>query len=167
MSIVSLCRNENVEFKLIGKNLDFLVGKTSVSMLDDIPIIEIKYNISKPLFRFVKVIFDYSAAVLVLFLIYPFIYLINKAGKKPSDFGEFVLKIPLIFTGRISLVGPKELDKDSNIYLGKKGLTGLWYIEDFAGIDSNKLNIFYARNQSPWFDLEIIGKTILKMWNRK
>ncbi len=167
MSIVSLCRNENVEFKLIGKNLDFLVGKTSVSMLDDIPIIEIKYNISKPLFRFVKVIFDYSSAVLVLFLIYPFIYLINKAGKKPSDFGEFVLKIPLIFTGRISLVGPKELDKDSNIYLGKKGLTGLWYIEDFAGIDSNKLNIFYARNQSPWFDLEIIGKTILKMWNRK
>ena len=167
MSIVSLCRNENVEFKLIGKNLDFLVGKTSVSMLDDIPIIEIKYNISKPLFRFVKVIFDYLSALLVLFLIYPFIYLINRAGKKPGDFGEFILKIPLVFAGRISLVGPKELDKDSNIYLGKKGLTGLWYIDDFAGINSEKLNIFYARNQSPWFDLEILGKTLLKMWNRK
>jgi GT2 family glycosyltransferase len=167
MSIVSLCRNENVEFKLIGKNLDFLVGKTSVSMLDDIPVIEIKYNISKPLFRFVKVIFDYTTAVLVLFLIYPFIYLINKAGKKPGDFAEFILKAPLIFAGMVSLVGPKELNKDSNIYLGKKGLTGLWYIEDFAGIDSDKLNIFYARNQSLWFDLEILGKTLLKMWNRK
>jgi GT2 family glycosyltransferase len=167
MSIVSLCRNENVEFKLIGKNLDFLVGKTSVSMLDDIPVIEIKYNISKPLFRFMKIIFDYATALFVLFLIYPFIYLINRVGKKPGDFAEFILKTPLIFAGMVSLVGPRELNKDSNIYLGKKGLTGLWYIEDFAGIDADKLNIFYARNQSLWFDLEILGKTLLKMWNRK
>jgi GT2 family glycosyltransferase len=167
MSIVSLCRNENVEFKLIGKNLDFLVGKTSVSMLDDIPVIEIKYNISRPLFRIMKIIFDYATALLVLFLIYPFIYLINKARKKTGDFAEFILKTPLILAGMVSLVGPRELNKDSNIYLGKKGITGLWYIEDFAGIDSDKLNIFYARNQSLWFDLEILGKTLLKMWNRK
>jgi GT2 family glycosyltransferase len=167
MSIVSLCRNENVEFKLIGNNLDFLVGKTSVSMLDDIPVIEIKYNISRPLFRFIKIMFDFATAIFVLFLIYPFIYLINRVGKKPGEFTEFILKTPLIFAGMVSLVGPRELNKDSNIYLGKKGLTGLWYIEDFAGIDSDKLNIFYARNQSLWFDLEIIGKTLLKMWNRK
>jgi GT2 family glycosyltransferase len=167
MSIASLCRNENVEFKLIGKNLDFLVGKTAVSMLDDIPVIEIKYNISKPLFRFVKVVFDYVTALLVLFLIYPFIYLIIRAGKKPSDFTEFILKIPSIFTCGASFVGTRELNTDSNIYLGKKGLTGLWYIEDFVGKDSVKLDIFYARNQSPWFDLEILGKTLLKMWNRK
>jgi lipopolysaccharide/colanic/teichoic acid biosynthesis glycosyltransferase len=100
-------------------------------------------------------------------LIYPFIYLINKARKKTGDFAEFILKTPLILAGMVSLVGPRDINKDSNIYLGKKGLTGLWYIEDFAGIDTDKLNIFYARNQSLWFDLEILGKTLLKMWNRK
>ena len=167
MSIVSVCGNENVEFKLIGKNLDFLVGKTSVSMLDDIPVIEIKYNISKPLFRFVKVIFDYVISLLVLFLVYPFIYLTLRVGKKPTDFTDFVIKISSVLSGKSSLVGPKELVSNSNVYLGKKGLTGLWYIEDFSGIDSDKLNIFYARNQSLWFDLEILGKTIIKMWNRK
>jgi GT2 family glycosyltransferase len=167
MSIVSLCRNENVEFKVIGKNLDFLVGKTSVSMLDDIPVIEIKYNISKPSFRFIKVLFDYIGGLLVLFLIYPFIYLIIRAGKKPSDFTKFILSIPSIFIRGASLVGPKEINKDRNIYIGKKGLTGLWYIEDYAGKDSDKLDVFYARNQSLWFDLEILGKSLLKMWNRK
>lgn len=167
MSVVSACQNEDVEFKLIGKNLDFIVGKTSVSMLDDIPIIEIKYNISKPLFKFVKVIFDYLIAFLVLFLIYPFIYLALRVGKTPTDFTEFILKTPSVFSGKISFVGPQELKIDSNIYLGKKGLTGLWYIENFSGKDSDKLNIFYARNQSPWYDLEILGKTLTKMWNRK
>ena len=167
MSIVSVCRNENVEFKLIGKNLDFLVGKTSVSMLDDIPVIEIKYNISRPLFRFVKVVFDYVIALLALFLIYPFIYLALRVGKKPTAFTDFVLKSPSVFSGKISFVGMQEYVNDSNVYLGKKGLTGLWYIEDFADKDSEKLNIFYARNQSLWFDLEILGKTLIKMWNRK
>ena len=167
MSIVSVCRNESVEFKLIGKNLDFLVGKTSVSMLDDIPVIEIKYNISKPLFRFVKVVFDYVISLLVLFLVYPFIYLTLRVGKMPNDFTDFIIKIPAVLSGKISLVGPKELISNSNVYLGKKGLTGLWYIEEFSGIDSDKLNIFYARNQSLWFDLEILGKTLTKMWNRK
>ncbi len=167
MSIVSICRNENVEFKLIGKNLDFLVGKTSVAMLDDIPIIEIKYNISKPLFRFIKVIFDYVISLLVLFLVYPFIYLTLQVGKKPIDFTDFVVKIPSVLSGKCSLVGPKVLVSNSNVYLGKKGLTGLWYVEEFSGIDPDKLNIFYARNQSLWFDLEILGKTITKMWNRK
>jgi hypothetical protein len=167
MSIVSICRNENVEFKLIGKNLDFLVGKTSVAMLDDIPIIEIKYNISKPLFRFIKVIFDYVISLLVLFLVYPFIYLTLQVGKKPTDFTDLVVKIPSVLSGKCSLVGPNVLVSNSNVYLGKKGLTGLWYVEEFSGIDPDKLNIFYARNQSLWFDLGILGKTITKMWNRK
>ena len=167
MSIVSICRNENVEFKLIGKNLDFLVGKTSVAMLDDIPIIEIKYNISKPLFRFIKVIFDYVISLLVLFLVYPFIYLTLQVGKKPTDFTDLVVKIPSVLSGKCSLVGPNVLVSNSNVYLGKKGLTGLWYVEEFSGIDADKLNIFYARNQSLWFDLGILGKTITKMWNRK
>ncbi len=167
MQIVSVCQNENVEFKLIGKNLDFIVGKTSVSMLDDIPVIEIKYNISRAMIRLVKVIFDYAAATVVLFLIYPFIYLALRVGKRATNFTDFIVKVPLVFAGKISFVGPQEIKNDSNVYLGKKGLTGLWYIEDFSDKDAEKLNIFYARNQSLWFDLEILGKTLIKMWNRK
>ena len=167
MGIVSSCQKENVDFKLIGKNLDFIVGKTSVSMLDDIPVIELTYNISQPLFRFIKSAFDYTIGFLVLFLIYPFIYLAVWLGKKPTPFIGFIFKIPTIFTENCSFVGPKYVKEQSKNYLGKKGLTGLWYIENRNETESEKLDIFYARNQNLWLDLEILGKTLMKMWNRK
>ncbi len=166
MSIVADLQNENIEFKLIGRNMDFIVGKTSVSMLDDIPVIEIRYNISKPLFRFVKAAFDYTLALFALFLIYPFLYLAVWLGKKPTPLTGFILKIPSVFSGNISFVGPENINNESEIFLGKKGITGLWYLEGTDGTKSEKIDIFYARNQSLWLDLEILGKTIIKMWSR-
>ena len=111
MKIVSSCQDENVEFKLIGNNLDFLVGKSSVSILEDIPLFEINYNISNPVLRFIKSIFDYSLAFIVLFLIYPFIYLFVKVTNKNTDFRKLILNVPKIFTGRMSFVGPKNVTK--------------------------------------------------------
>ena len=60
MSVVSASQNENTEFKIIGNNLDFLIGKASVSVLDEIPLIEIKYNITNPVMKFFKALFDYT-----------------------------------------------------------------------------------------------------------
>jgi GT2 family glycosyltransferase len=174
MSVVSECQNENVEFKLIGNDLDFLVGKTSVSILDDIPLFQISYNISNPLLKFIKSLFDYLVGAIVLFFIYPFIYLTAKLNRKhrpsgraeeKSDFINFILNVPSIFSGKVSFVGPKNPKENTNLYLGKKGLTGLWYIE--SAEDSEKLDIFYAKNQNIWLDLEILGKTLNKMWGTR
>jgi GT2 family glycosyltransferase len=164
MSIVSLCQDENVEFKLVGNNLDFIVGKTSVSMLEDLPMIEINYNISRPLLKFIKSLFDFAMASVVLFFIYPFIYLTVKMSKKQTDFRKFILNVPNVFKGRQSFVGPEKNEEKTNLYLGKKGLTGFWYIENSEGVDKNKLDIFYAKNQNIWLDMEIIGKSLNKMW---
>ena len=167
MKIVSKCQDENVEFKLIGDNLDFIVGKTSVSMLDDIPLIQISYNISNPLQKFIKSLFDYSQAIAALFFIYPFIYFITKVTKKQTVFRNFILSVPHIFTGKVSFVGPQKAESNGNLYLGKRGLTGLWYTENTDERDYEKLNIFYAKNQNIWLDLEILGKTLNKMWNTR
>jgi GT2 family glycosyltransferase len=164
MSIVSLCQDENVEFKLVGNNLDFIVGKTSVSMLEDMPLIEINYNITKPLLKFIKSLFDFVLASVVLFCIYPFIYLIVKMSKKQTDFRKLILNVPYVFKGKLSFVGPETIEKERDLFLGKIGLTGLWYIENNEGVDKNKLDIFYAKNQNIWLDLEILGKTLNKMW---
>jgi len=164
MAIVATCQNENVEFKLIGNNLDFLVGKTSVSILEDMPLIEISYNISKPMSRFLKRLFDITLSLMVLFFIYPFIYLILKLSKKHTEFKKFVLNVPSVFSGKFSFVGPKELQNLNNLFLGKKGLTGLWYLEGKEGTNDENLNIFYAKNQNIWLDVEILGKTFNKMW---
>ncbi|HVO74184.1 MAG TPA: sugar transferase, partial [Ignavibacteriaceae bacterium] len=165
MAIVSANQSEDVEFKLIDTNLNFIVGKTSVTMMDDMPIIDITNNISRPLFRFIKAVFDYSAGLFVLFFIYPFIYLIVKLTNKRNNFRDFILNVPLIFSGKASFVGPDENSARDNLYLGKRGLTGFWFIENMEGGDRKKLDLYYAKNQNIWLDMEILGKTINKMWS--
>ena len=167
MFIVSACQNENTEFKIIGNNLDFLVGKASVSVLDEIPLIEIKYNITNPLLKSFKALFDFTLALFVLFLVYPFIYLIAKVGSGKSDLVKFILKVPGVFTGKISFVGPRDPSGYKDLYLGKKGLTGLWYIENVEGKDEEKLDILYAKNQNIWFDLEILAKSLNIMLTKR
>lgn len=167
MKIVSDCQNENVEFKLIGQSLDFIVGKTEVSILDDIPLIGITYNISNPMMKFLKSLLDYSLAMFVLFFIYPFIYFTALLTKKKSEFQRFILNVPSVIKGKCSFVGPKEVNNSTNLYLGKKGLTGLWYLESSEGKESEKLDIYYAKNQNVWLDIAIIGKTLNKMWSKK
>ncbi len=167
MAIVSTCQSESVEFKLIGNNLDFLVGKTSVSVLEDIPLIEISYHISQPLLRLLKAMFDYSLALAVLFFIYPFIYLITKVTNKQTEFRKFILQVPQVLTGKASFVGPQHSGKAGKLFLGKKGLTGLWFIENDQGNDNEKLDIFYAKNQNIWLDLEILGKSLNRMWEKR
>ncbi len=166
MNIVASAHDENVEFKLTGSSLDFLVGKTSVSILDDIPLIGIKYNISDPVFRFFKSFFDFSLSLMVLIFIYPFIYLAAVISSRRSEFKKFILAVPKVFSGKISFVGTREENIDSDLYLGKKGLTGLWYIDESES-SSDKLDVYYAKNQNVWLDLEILGKTLNKMWNSK
>jgi O-antigen biosynthesis protein len=167
MSVVSNNTSDGVDFKLIGSNLDFLVGKTSVSVLDDIPLIDIKLNISNPVSRFTKSLMDYTIGMLALIFIYPLIYLTSKVGTQESDFTKFILGIPTIFTGRVSLVGPKNQSDSSKIFMGKKGLTGLWYLENESANSHEKLDLIYARNQNIWLDLEILGKTFNNMFLNK
>ena len=68
-----------------------------------------------------------------------------------------------------SLVGPQSISNSNELYLGKEGLTGLWYIDNNSMLDQNeieKLNIYYAKNQNIWLDLEILGKSFAKMFRK-
>ena len=166
MSIVSASRNNNVDFKIVGSEMNFVVGKSSVSMLDDIPLVEVNYNISSPTVQTVKLIFDYTLALSVLFSFYPFIYFITKLTHKETDFRKFVLTIPSVISGKKSFVGPRNQLKFENEILGKTGLTGLWYIDEGKFTDTEKLDFYYVKNQNIWLDLEILGKTLNKMWSK-
>jgi hypothetical protein len=165
MSIVSASKNNNVDFKIVGSDMNFVVGKSSVSMLDDIPLVEVNYNISSTSVRTLKIIFDYILSVSVLFSLYPFIYLSSKLSGKQTDFRKFILSVPSVLSGKKSFVGPKKSVSFGNLDLGKTGLTGLWYLDDGTFSDSEKLDFYYIKNQNIWFDLEILGKTLNKMWS--
>lgn len=165
MALVSSCQSENVEFKLAGNNLDFIVGKTSVSLLDDVPLFDINYNISKLQHRILKSIFDFCLALLIILMIFPFVKLFSLFKKVESEVGNFILNVPKVVAGNKSFIGPQKPRNDKNLYLGKPGLTGLWYVEEEE--DSENLDIFYAKNQNPWLDIEILGKSINLMLSKR
>lgn len=166
MQIVSESRNENVDFKVVGNDLDFIVGKTAVSILDDIPLFDLNYNLVNPQIRFIKRLFDIVLSLLALFLVYPFIYFKKKVTKNHSEFIKFVLQFPSVVLGKASFVGPEKTYQDNQPFLGKRGLTGYWFLEDGTEEDKEKLDFYYAKNQNIWMDIEIITKSINKMWNK-
>ena len=159
MELVAKCKDENVEFKLIGNNYDFLVGKSSVQLFNEIPLIRIDYNISKFVNKFLKRSFDIVLSLAILVFIYPLIYLRSEISKNRNEFNSLILKVPKVLSGKMSFVGPQEADS-KGIYFGKAGLTGLWYLDSYKMMEADKLNIFYAKNQNIWFDLEILSKAL-------
>jgi uncharacterized membrane protein len=166
-TVVSECQGENVEFLVAGKELDYLVSKSSITMLDDIPLLKVNYNISSFTSRWTKRLLDLVLGTLILFLVYPFIYLFQKFTSQKSSLFQFILSVPKVIIGEKSLVGPKESSYWAELYVGKIGLTGFWFIENIPMADVEevkKLDIFYAKNQNIWLDLEILGKTISKMF---
>ncbi len=165
MSLVAECQGEDVEFKVVGSSSDFLVGKSSVAVLDEIPLIEIDYNISKISHRIFKRAFDIVISLPVLFFIFPFIYLSTLVGKKKTLISNFILQMPSVIIGEASFVGPKKPERYADLYLGKKGLTGYWYLEENDEDENGRADIFYAKNHNIWLDLEILGKSITKMFN--
>lgn len=169
-AVVSECQGLNVDFMVAGKELDYLVGKSSVTMLDNIPLLKVQYNISSFGHRITKQIFDFILSlILILFLVYPFIYLFQKLTLKKNDFIQFILGIPKVLIGEKSFVGPRDSSYYGELYVGKKGLTGLWYVENISLDDDEEiksLDLFYAKNQNIWLDLEILGRTISKMFFR-
>lgn len=158
MKIVSNLQGEEVEFRVAGRNLDFVVGKASVALLDDLPLVELSYNISKPVNRLVKRLVDLALAFPVLILVYPLLYFWNRLSRAEPEWRRFFLDAPNIVSGKKSVVGPKDAARVPGLYLGKPGATGLWRLEPER--DGEKLDVYYARRQNVWLDFEIIGKTV-------
>ena len=166
-SVVSNCQGINVEFMVAGSGMDYLVGKSAITMLDDIPLLKVYYNISYLPHKIAKAIFDFTVSSAILLFVYPLIYSYTKLTGKTSEFINFILNVPKVFTRKLSFVGPEKQNEFEGLYLGKKGITGLWRIENIDKNDTEekrKLDIFYAKNQNVWLDIEILSRTFSNMF---
>lgn len=169
-AVVSECQGMDVEFMVAGSELDYLVGKSSIAMLDDIPLLKVQYNISSFIHKKTKRIFDFVfSLILILLLVHPFIYLFQKFTSKKSDLIQFILGVPKVLIGKKSFVGPRNATHIGELFIGKTGLTGFWFVENINENDTdemNKLDLFYAKNQNIWLDFEILGRTFSKIFFR-
>ena len=162
---VAECQGENVEFLMSGNELDYMVGKSTIAQIEKVPLLKVQYNISIFTHKIIKRIFDIVFSIIGLIFVYPFVSLYSLFIKKESEFVKAVKQLPKVLIGKMSFVGPKEKPDDTNLYLGKKGITGLWFTEIFDSENDEEIkrqNLFYAKNQNIWLDLEIIGKTFAK-----
>lgn len=84
-----------------------------------------------------------------------------------------------VFLGQMSLVGPRmitpaEMEKYGkwrlNLWTVKPGITGLWQISgrsDVSYAERVRLDLYYIRNYTVWFDIQILWRTIPVVLSRR
>ncbi|MCX6142873.1 MAG: glycosyltransferase [Ignavibacteriales bacterium] len=170
LSVIGRTHAQSVNFHLVPNTLEVIIGKGSVDSLDELPLVQITYNIEKSTNRTLKRLFDICLSVVLLISIYPFLYLKKASTGKTRS--EFILRVPKVFGGTFSLVGPPDnstakpgLNQQSVLFLGKPGLTGLIQLQKNRVLEDQEkeqYNLYYAKNQSIALDVEILLTTMLR-----
>ncbi|MFA6456702.1 MAG: glycosyltransferase [Bacteroidota bacterium] len=167
LNIIANNRNRFVNFRLVPNNLEVIIGKPSIDQLDEIPFIEIEYNIGKLGNRIIKRSFDIAVSLFFLISIAPFVYFIGIFARMPmAKLKKTVSSMPRVLFGSMSIVGfPFNGAGSTSIFRGKPGLTGLIQIQNETALsveEREQYDLYYAKNQSLMLDLEIIVKTLQK-----
>ena len=162
-----------MNFRLVPNSLEAIIGKTRIDELDTMPLVEIDYNIQKPVNRFIKRMFDCVAGSLLLVTLYPTVRW-RGSESRPGSLRAALLLIPGVFRGQLSLVGRPLTESDIHAregspgfergVLGPRGLTGLVQInerDDLTEEERDRYKLYYAKNQSLILDIEIILKALL------
>lgn len=173
-------------FKIVPNTLDYIIGKSNVEYLDNIPVVDVQLLYYTTWNRFAKRNFDLLLSTILLalltpLLIIPWLHTLRKrvdykfyTGEKSyttlrlGPIGNWVnlyTKLGYIFTGKISFVGAPMVPnrKESMLYY-KHGLTGLrQYHESRSGPleEGEHFELHYLQNYSIWLDLDILAKSLL------
>lgn len=171
LAVIGRSRNRSVNFRLVPSSLEVIIGKTHIDELDDIPLVDIEYNINRPLNRVVKRALDLTLSSMLLVSVYPLVLIQRSSGNSVSAIGKKMLLLPRVLRGEMSLVGPQERlsqgDRHTPVsswYLGKPGLTGLAEVHrrsDLTPEEVERYNVYYAKNQTFLLDLEILVKPLV------
>lgn len=166
LSVIGRSHEWTVNFHLVPTTMEVMVGKATVDTLDNLPLVQIAYNINKPLHQFSKRIFDITLAGLLFVTVYPIFRLSSGAGQTKKD--GFLSQLPGVLKGTMSCVGPSVRESTLSqqngdlLFLGKPGLSGLAQLQRERRLTEKEIdqyNLYYARNQSILLDIEILLKT--------
>ena len=145
--------------------MDVVVGKASIDVLDQLPLVQLSFNISKPVNRFTKEFFDILFSGLLLIIVCPILYLFR--FKKPNDplFSRLigVLKGTMQFCGSVHL--SRKCLKLKTCLSARPGLTGLAQLKGTQHLSAEEIaqyNLYYARHQSLLTDGEILLRTLVQ-----
>ncbi len=174
MNILDEIQNTRTEAKIVPKNLDFILGKSSVEKIEDIPLIEVDYNIYYFGNRSIKRLFDIIISMAGTVIFSPFIlpYVYFKGGrlqkekfltrdrraftgyvfrKNSNSLSKNLTRFPLIWSvlkGDMSMVGSELLSANHNqrqLHC-KPGITGLFQVQS-----NHKPNVVDKQNYEHYY----------------
>ena len=177
LSVIGRSGNKTVNYRLVPNSLEVIIGKTHIDQLDDIPLLDIEYNIDRLSNRLGKRLFDLVGSLLLLVFVYPVVRFRDGSGKAISKVEKNILLLPKVVSGRMSLIGPPGFSVSrpdngfiaSGVELGKPGITGLVQINDRVDLTKEEIvryNLYYAKNQTLLLDLEILLKSLSVLLKR-
>jgi len=145
-----------VEFKLVPNSLEVIIGKSRIDQLDEIPFIEIQYNIDRPMHRITKRAADILVSLFLLISCAPFVSFSRLLFRtQPSAFSSAVMRCESA-AGSMSLIGrplssaaSRASFTHNGIYLGKPGVTGIVQIHSDRSItdeEREQYELYYAKN---------------------
>jgi O-antigen biosynthesis protein len=163
LSVISKSNDRSVNYKLIPTDMEVVIGKGTIDQLDEVPLIEIEYNINRQFNRVTKRIFDIGLGLLLLVSIYPFRTLLVSRKNRTGE--NWIDRLPKVLAGAMSFVGPSaDTIGPNGMFLGKPGLTGLVQLQRGNELDPGDIhnyNVYYAKNQSFFMDVEILLKNCI------
>lgn len=154
LNVIDNIKGNHVNIKIVPINLDYIIGKSSVERIEDIPLIDVEYNLFRFGNRILKRLFDIALSLFSSLILTPFMlpsgYLAGYRLRKVRLVGveqrtfhslmfrkirnnhsqRFIERFPLLYSvlvGDISFVGNELLFADTDIprLRCKPGLTGL------------------------------------------
>jgi len=193
LTIMDSIKQMRIHARIVPQQLDYILGKSSVEKIEDIPLVDVDYSIYRPVNKILKRTFDIVVSFFLsgftLFAL-PWLYLVGfrlergrfvgvegkifsgfllKRGKDGGG-NTFIEKLPLslsVLRGDMSIVGSELVKPNpSCVYLRcKPGLTGLGQLQknSCVGKEANNFEYYYMLNYSLFLDIEIIVKALLKI----
>jgi GT2 family glycosyltransferase len=174
LSVIGRSGNKTVNYRLVPNSLEVIIGKTHIDQLDDIPLLDIEYNIDRLSNRLGKRLFDMLGSLILMMVVYP-VARFRSGSKDPAGkFQKNILLVPKVLSGEMSLIGPPAMSVSqpengligSGVWWGKPGLTGLVQINDRDDLTNEEIvryNLYYAKNQTLLLDLEILFKSFSRI----
>lgn len=184
---ISELRETSVYPRIVPDSMDYIVGKTNVEYLDDIPVMDVNLPYFTRWNLFVKRVLDLGLSCIMVVLLTPILGLpAMLSRKKISRLNLYVsesrnISVPLILpysehrwrnryllllqvlAGKVSLVGsPVIPDKKPHFANVKPGLTGFRQLSEnrlYHEDEKQMYELFYLQNYSVWMDLDILIKT--------
>lgn len=189
LETISYARGTGVNFRIVPHELEYIIAKSSVDEIDEIPVLDF-INPYNPIDFLIKRLLDILIAIVVIITTSP-LFLLNLLfgarivtkeiltgnGTKGNIYLfaggiKFLRNIPMFFSllnGTLTIIGSEiiEAEKGKEIPAYKPGLTGLVQIKSrkkkkpLSSQEKDYYNLYYLRNRSLITDLHILIKSIL------